>query len=396
MSKLIPKLSAEIEFNPLARKEFILSNTQHQHYLKINQETYDLLSLIDGNRDLEQIVDIYNNKYHKNILTDDVERLLYEKLSIYGILEGFDDKIKKYQKPAYLKLSFIIIPQKLLSKVVPYFYFLFRRKIAIPILLLSIVTTTLLLYLNMDIYRSFDLKTSLISFFFTMAVSVTFHEIGHATSASFFGAKTGGIGGGFYLFSPVYYTDVTDIWRLKKWQRIVVNVSGVYFEVIFCAILSLLAFLVESNMLLMIAIAVFIQSFFNLIPFLRSDGYWILSDLTNRPNLIYHTFSKLRDVLRLFAGKSLKWSWIDFLLFCYGLISLTLMSLFLFHVLLQNPNSLILFPYKLFEFFKNIFVSQSKISLVKYGELIMPLVLFTLVFGLLKSGLKKVLRILKF
>ena len=86
-----------------------------------------------------------------------------------------------------------------------------------------------LLFNNIDLYRNFDLSKSIKYFFVIKFFSTTLHEIGHATATSFFGASHGGIGGGFYLFSPVYFADVTDIWRLKKWQRIVVNVAGVYF-----------------------------------------------------------------------------------------------------------------------------------------------------------------------
>ena len=53
---------------------------------------------------------------------------------------------------------------------------------------------------------------------------------------------------GFYLFTPVYYADVTDIWRLPSGQRIIVNLAGVYFEFLFCSFLCLLSLLLRNTL----------------------------------------------------------------------------------------------------------------------------------------------------
>jgi len=290
-----PTLSQNIEFNKLKEGEYILSNQKHRHYLKINEETYNLLNLITGNRNLFEIQKLFSDSYGKQIELEQIENLLYKKLSKYGILKGNEENIKPYQKPAYLKLSFIILNEQLVSKVVKYFGFLFKPKVALFIIISCVLATSILGFLNFDVYKSFNLQESLVYFFIIMAVSVTFHEVGHASSAHFFGAKHGGIGGGFYLFTPVYYADVTDIWRLSKWQRIVVNLSGMYFELIFCTLVSLIGYFTNNFVLTVLAIIVCANTLFNLNPLLRSDGYWVLSDLTNKPNLLYHSFDKVKD-----------------------------------------------------------------------------------------------------
>ncbi len=82
----------------------------------------------------------------------------------------------------------------------------------------------------------------LIFFFIISLITGIFHEFGHVTATEYYGAKQGGIGFGFYLLSPVYFADVTDIWKLKPKQRIIVNVSGVYFEIIICSILMIIGY----------------------------------------------------------------------------------------------------------------------------------------------------------
>ena len=131
---------------------------------------------------------------------------------------------------------------------------------------------------NFDIIISQNFKAYDWLFIFILGfVSVTFHELGHATATSYFGAKHGGIGGGFYLFSPVYFADVSDIWKLKPSQRIVVNLAGIYFELIISSLYILIGFIWGKEILLITGVLIFTKSLLNLNPFLRSDGYWILS-----------------------------------------------------------------------------------------------------------------------
>lgn len=132
-----------------------------------------------------------------------------------------------------------------------------------------------------------------------------------------------------------------------------------------------------------------IKTLFNLNPFFRSDGYWILSDLTNKPNLFYHATKKIKDLISLFS-KSIKpqWNSIDYLLLIYALISYSFISLFLYYVLIINTNSIIYFPKNLYNFLKSSFSSETQFSLAKYAELIVPLIFFMLLFKLLKSFIK--------
>lgn len=135
----IPVLTDNLVFNPLSSEEFILCNYRDKHYLKINQEVYTILKLIDGKSDLTTITANFNKQSKKTISREFVHKLIYEKLNRYGILQGFESEIKPYEKPNYLNLSFIIINERLLEKIVKYFYFLFLKKIAIPIIILSLL-----------------------------------------------------------------------------------------------------------------------------------------------------------------------------------------------------------------------------------------------------------------
>lgn len=116
-----------------------------------------------------------------------------------------------------------------------------------------------------------------------------FHELGHAAACRHFGIKHGGVGFGLYLSFPVFYTDVSDVWKLPKKQRLVVNMAGTYFQLIF--LLPLIAiYLYNFNPVLKyFIITVNLNFLITLNPFFKFDGYWMVSDLLGVPNLRLRT-----------------------------------------------------------------------------------------------------------
>ena len=150
-------------------------------------------------------------------------------------------------------------------------------------------------------------------------------------------------------------------------------------------LLSLVGLLLGQISLTFIAIIVCLHTFFNLNLFLRSDGYWILSDITNKPNLLQHSFRKIGDIFRMIKGKKVQWTKIDLLLLVYGLISYSFIALFVYYVLFKNPNSILHFPQNLYHFLKSLCNKDATISLVSFGELIVPMLFFYLLFSFLKG-----------
>jgi putative peptide zinc metalloprotease protein len=385
----IPVLSEHIRFTELTDTEFILSNTQNKHYLKINIDVYRLLKLIDGVRNLDEIEKMYESQYNKQIPAEYIDQLLTENLSQYGLLKGYDDKIKPVSKPDYLKLSFIIFNKNLVSKVVGYFSPLFKKKIFLFFLPVLFAVSISILLKNIDLYRSFDVRTVMMLFFIIEFVSVTFHEIGHASAAHYFGAEHGGIGGGFYLFRPVYYADVTDIWKLKKNERIIVNLSGIYFELIFCCGLLLIGYFLNWYILTATAFFVMISALFNLNPFMRSDGYWVLSDLTDTPNLASRSRKKVQQFFfDLFQKKKINRKCTDIYLIIYGSVRISFLTLFLYYTLIKNPASILYFPINLYHFIRNIFDGTS-FSLYDFRKLIIPLIFYYMLYHFLLSLVRK-------
>ena len=66
------------------------------------------------------------------------------------------------------------------------------------------------------------------------AVSLAFHELGHAAACRYSGGRPGAIGVGVFVVWPAFYTDVTDSYRLPRAGRLRTDLGGMYFNAVFC------------------------------------------------------------------------------------------------------------------------------------------------------------------
>lgn len=381
-TSIVPLLSKEITFHPINQNEYFIHQTVYDHRIKISSELYNFIQFIDNQKELKSIVYDYNLKYNSNVTIEFAYEFLYHKLAIYGIIQSDEISIKPKQKPNYIKLNFIVISENIVSRFTKHLHFLFKPKILKAIIVAALLLLVFCFYhYNYQIFHTSLQKSQWLFFFVLSFIGVTFHEFGHASAAHHYGAKHGGIGGGFYLFMPVYFADVTDIWKLSKQQRIIVNLAGMYFEIIYVVFLILTGLIFKSPIFIIFGCIILMSSLRNLNPFMRSDGYWVLSDAIEKPNLMSHGFIKIKQIFKSKAT----WEKMDYFLLSYGLICYSFILFFLYFVLIKNPDSILYFPQNCIRFIKNLFYESAPFSLTELGKLFIPLLFFYLVFGLIKS-----------
>ncbi len=133
------------------------------------------------------------------------------------------------------------------------------------------------------------------------------HELGHAYTATRFGCRVPTMGVSFLVMMPVLYTDTTGAWRLtSRRQRLMIDCAGVSAELM-AASLSTLAWVMlpdgtlRSVMFILATTSWVLSLGINLNPFMRYDGYYVLSDLLGVPNLQPRAFAlgrwRLREML---------------------------------------------------------------------------------------------------
>ena len=117
------------------------------------------------------------------------------------------------------------------------------------------------------------------------------HEFGHAYACKHYGGHVPEMGAYFILFTPCAYVDATACWGFtRKRERLIVCLGGMYVESILASIAVFVWALTEPSVVHSIAynvifLASVVTVLFNVNPLMRYDGYYILSDLTEIPNL---------------------------------------------------------------------------------------------------------------
>jgi putative peptide zinc metalloprotease protein len=133
--------------------------------------------------------------------------------------------------------------------------------------------------------------SALIGFGFVFVVTRVIHEFGHAVACKRFGVPCKDIGLllSFGMICP--YVDITDAWSVgSRRKRIVIALGGIYFEAIVAAIAGIAwSISVESWMHDLFFRIMLVSSattlLFNANPFLKYDGYFVLSDCIGMQNI---------------------------------------------------------------------------------------------------------------
>jgi putative peptide zinc metalloprotease protein len=140
----------------------------------------------------------------------------------------------------------------------------------------------------------------------TMAAVKVLHEFGHGLSCKKFGGECHEMGIMFLVFTPCLYCNVSDSWMLpNKWQRVFIGAAGMYVELFLASIATFLWWFSDDGMFNFLCLSVmFICSVstvvFNGNPLLRFDGYYILMDILEIPNLR----QKANEVLKRWFQKN--------------------------------------------------------------------------------------------
>jgi putative peptide zinc metalloprotease protein len=191
----------------------------------------------------------------------------------------------------------IIDPERMLTGMYPYFRWIFTPYFVAASVGLMLAAITLvvsqwdLFYSKLPEFQSFFNWWTIFSFWISLAVVKVIHEFGHGLTAKHYGGEVHEMGILFLVLTPALYCDVTDSWLLpNKWHRIWISAAGIYVELFLASIATFTWFYSEPGLLNSLSMAVmFICSIntvlFNANPLLRYDGYYVMADWLEIPNL---------------------------------------------------------------------------------------------------------------
>jgi putative peptide zinc metalloprotease protein len=279
---------------------------QHgDRFLQLSELPYRVLDLADGRRTIGEIATELTLMTEWAVEAGDVGRMV-EKLRAQGLMAGGDSSTggghASERSPLQMSMHMKLLPQRALERVTDIFKHLYAPWLLIVIGAV-IAVAHWWLYVDLGVTRGVESMLykpgGLLAIVALGIAAGLFHEIGHASALKYGGGHPRAIGFGLYLVYPAFYSDVTDAYRLERAARIRTDLGGIYFHLIFAALLIAIACFTGSTFLAVAALVFNIEAVRQFIPFVRLDGYWLLADLTGIPDL----FSQALPFVRRLAPK---------------------------------------------------------------------------------------------
>ncbi|CZY22500.1 HlyD family efflux transporter periplasmic adaptor subunit [Enterobacter hormaechei] len=188
----------------------------------------------------------------------------------------------------------LIHPDRMLRRLLPMVRVLFSQ----AFLLLTLVVSAVGLFLAIrqwdnvvaGLHNSVSWHGAL-GFAVALVLSKCWHELGHAFTAARHGVRVGHMGVALLVMLPMAYTDTGESWKLSRsGERLKIACAGIVAELILAGWATLLWSLAPEgpvkNAFFFLATTAWIMTVaVNASPFMRFDGYYILSDYLDFPGL---------------------------------------------------------------------------------------------------------------
>ena len=386
---IIPTINPTVEIVTTKDMGIICFQKEYNYRIRLNQITFELICLIDGKKSIQQLTKEFNDSKGENLSTNTIFEFLDGNLKKYGIIDLRDGYSVNRSTPSYLRLHINLISNRYSSLICRYLKCLFGKKYFWPAFILqSIIVYSYFIIYSKEMYFQLENITLIdaISVFLLMGIALFIHELGHVSACDRYGAHYGSIGFGFYLFAPVMFADVSDIWRLPKYQRIIVNLSGIYMGN-YMAFAAFFIYLFSNKLIFLYFFSLqCIESLYNLNPLVKYDGYWIVSDLFNIPNLSKTAHSTLKN----FSWNKINTYTIkEWMLIFYGIVSPLFVLTYIFTIIIMDPESIIYFPIDFYHYIIRIILDIRSLNLLEFARYSPSIAFYFLLFRLIYYIIRK-------
>jgi putative peptide zinc metalloprotease protein len=315
---------------PKARKDLVVSKQEASgqtayiikdpvsgRFFRFKEEEQFIVQQLDGVTPQDAVCQRFETRFGLSCPSETLERFL-KHLAQLGLLEGEGPPTnpssggQKRVRGNVLYLRFMAFdPDRLFNRLIKKIRFFFTPHFVIfsASLILFAVGVTILNW--GEIWQDFQGLLHFQALFLawlTMLAIVTAHEFAHGLACKNFGGQVHDIGFMLLYLQPAFYCNVSDAWLFpEKSKRLWVSFAGGYFEVFLWALATLTWRLTEPGTFvhyqaLVVTAASGIATLFNLNPLIKLDGYYMLSDYLEIPNLRQRAFSYLGSQIKRLTG----------------------------------------------------------------------------------------------
>jgi putative peptide zinc metalloprotease protein len=279
-----------------------------RQFVQVDELLYRVVELADGARTLEDIARELTAATQWEVAAEDVALIVQRRLVPLGLIADGDPAHERSSSarpnsPLLANARLRIIGPRAIDRMARVLQHLYRRPALLAALSCVVISQVWLFSLgdpNAAIQQVVATPLSLPLIAGLLVVAGVVHEFGHAAALRYGGGRARAMGAGLYLFIPVFYTDVTEAYRLGRAARVRTDLGGLYFHLIAAGAFIAGGAITGNEFLLVAAFLIDLDVARQLIPFIRLDGYWVLADLTGIPDLFAHAGPRLR---RRLSGK---------------------------------------------------------------------------------------------
>lgn len=330
--------------HPVFRKDVIMSKItkgdkiQYNLRLKggddfysVSEREYFIIKMLDGKHELSDMVRKFTEKYgtispksiNRFINSLEKQKLLEPELDLAFGKEYEEKEVKISLLEKILSFEFSL-PR--VDKLVTSVHKKFKWMLTTPAAIVIALSSAAFFY---ELYRhhvTFHLGNVLranahnpwiiVDYYAIMLFTVVCHEFAHALTCRKYGGEVHRMGIMLYYYQVCAYADTSDAWLFKeRYKRILTALNGPVFSLFLASLCLWLYYLltpvvvgkaglihswlssagsyiglhnahpVIGEILMMVMAANIVVSVLNMLPWAEMDGYYILSDLANSPNL---------------------------------------------------------------------------------------------------------------
>jgi putative peptide zinc metalloprotease protein len=290
---------------------YVLQDRVTGRFHRLTPETQYFVSLLDGKRTVQEAWDIAAEALEDEVLTQDEAIRLIGQLHAADILYGdtppdIGEVATRGRRMRRRKLTMSLLnplalrlplfdPEEFLNATAPLariFFSWFGALLWLGVMIYGGATVVLHWGELADSIADRLLATeNIVLLLLAYPVVKALHELGHAYAMKRFGGELHEVGIMFLVFMPVPYVDASDSAAFaSKWERALVGAAGILVELFLAALAAIVWVNAESGMVSAFAFAVMLIGgvstlFFNGNPLLRFDGYYVMADVLEIPNL---------------------------------------------------------------------------------------------------------------
>jgi putative peptide zinc metalloprotease protein len=347
VSKKKPEKINEVEIKKFERKGkpyYVLKNLENNKFLQLSEEDFFVWESLNGETSIRDIALAYFLKYNSmgfaNIGTLIGKLIsngfLKEKsVNTLGILQHhFAKKTMKYKVMMSLRkiinFSYQIhdVDSKMKSLYKKFAWIFYTKPfiiISVLLTLMGIILFYKILMIDPDSFSNLS-PGELLAAFLLLNGCLVIHELAHGFTTTHYGREVGGFGLMLYYGGVAAFCETTDIWMAPRFSRFAVSFVGPYTNFFLASILSIISFFSLGNstcvsILLKAAFLNYLLGLLNLNPLLEWDGYYMIMDYLEIPNMRKKSFAFLKREFFNKIKNSKKFSREEKILASYGIIA---------------------------------------------------------------------------